>query len=419
MRGRTGFPYYFIAVTAIVVRICAQSGYPIETIEFGGSGYPRDALLSATGLRTGMPFGEAVLQGAAQRLQSTGFFRSVQFRYETAPDRKGYAVRFELTDDKDSLPARIDLPGIDENAVWDALSAADPLLTRQVPSNDIAQNRYIHAIETYAAQHGQAQKVAARVNNGALGSGHVTLVFEPENLVPIAAVRFTDTYALKPADVEAVLEPVAANSGYTETRFRQLLDLNVRPLYEEHGFLGVVFDRITLREDDSGRVTVTTHVIDGRAYTLGVVTLDGPGLPEAEMRQAAGFHIGERANWKAFLEGVEEMERVLKRQGYVHAQSRVERTLHSREGTVDAVVHVKPGPLYHFGRLELNGLPEDVKTTAQGMWTLRSGQPMNGEYPYEFLHDLLKQLRGTKGRVSTTIRPGNGENVLDVVIEFR
>jgi hypothetical protein len=419
MRSRAVLLHYFIAVTAIAFRISAQSGYPVETIEFVGTGYPRDALLTATGLHAPMAFSEAVLREAAQRLQSTGFFRSVQFRYEPAPDKKGYAVRFDLTEDKDSLPGRIDLPGIDENAVWDALSAADPLLTRRVPSNDVAQNRYLHAIEAYAAQHGQPQKIAARVNGGEIGSPRATLVFEPEDLKIIAAVRFTDTYALKPADLEAVLEPIAANSGYTESRFRELLDLNVRPLYEEQGFLGVVFDHIKLREDDSGRLTVETHVVDGRKYTLKTVALDGPGLPEVEMRQAAGFHVGERANWKEFLDSVSAMEVVLRRRGYVHARARVERTLNSHEGTVDAVVHLMPGPLYHFGKLELDGLPESTRQRAEQMWTLRSGQPLDGEYPREFLRAMIKELHPAAKKLAISFRAGDGESVLDVVIAFQ
>jgi hypothetical protein len=408
-----------IAIIVIAVRICAQSSYPIETIEFKGTTYPRAALLAATGLHTPMPFSEPALRDAAQRLQNTGFFRTVQFRYGPARGRSGYMVRFDLTEDTDSLPARIDIPGFDEKAVWAALQAADPLLTRQVPSNDIAQSRYLHAIEEYVAQHGDAQKIAARTNGGKLGSDPVTLVFEPENLPIIVAVRFTDTYALKPTDLEAALEPIAANSGYTESRFRQLLDLNVRPWYEEQGFLGVVFDRIKLNDDDLGRLTVETHVIDGRAYALGTVTLDGPGLPEAEMRKAAAFHMGDRANWKEFLESVSEMERVLKRQGYLHEKSRVQRTLHSREGTVDAVIHFTPGPQYRFGALELSGMPEDVKAMARQRWTMREGQPLNAEYPYEFVHDLYKELRGARGKATVSFPPGEGENVLNVVIEFR
>jgi len=130
MRPREAFRYYFIAVTAIVYPITAQSGYPIETITFVGADYPTEVLLTVSGLHAPMPFSEAALRDAAQRIENTGFFRSVQFRYEPAPDRKGYAVRFELTEDKDSLPGRIDLPGIDEDAVWTAIQAADPLLTR-------------------------------------------------------------------------------------------------------------------------------------------------------------------------------------------------------------------------------------------------------------------------------------------------
>jgi outer membrane translocation and assembly module TamA len=410
---------YFLAVAAIVLRISAQSGYPVETIEFTGAEYPREVLRGAAGLRAPMPFSEAALRDAAQRLQSTGFFRSVQFHYQPAPDKKGYAVRFDLTADKDSLPARIDLPGIDGDAAWDAITAADPLLTRQVPSNDTAQNRYIQAIEAYVAQHGPPQKIAARVNGSEIGSLHSTLVFEPEDLPIIAAVRFTDTYVLKAADVETVLEPVAAGMGYTEGGFRQLIDLNVRSLYEQQGFLGVVFDHIKLRQDDAGHVTVITHVVDGRAYSLGTVTLDGPGLPEAEMRKAAGFHVGERANWTEFLAGVSEMDRVLKRQGYVREKSRVERILNSRAGTVDVVVHVAPGLQYRLGKLELTGLPDDIRDEAEGMWTLRAGQPLDAEYPNEFLRAAFKQLHLAAKSFSTAFRPGDSDQVLDVVIAFR
>ena len=181
----------------------------------------------------------------------------------------------------------------------------------------------------------------------------------------------------------------------------------------------MAFDHIKLEEDDSGHLTVTTHVVDGRVYTLSAVALDGPALPEAEMRKAAKFKIGEHANWKEFKDDVSEMERVLKRRGYVNESARVERNLHPREATVDAVIHFTPGQLYRFGKLELEGASDDVREEADGLWTLRAGQPMNGEYPAEFLHELIKQLHGIRARVSTTLKPGEGENVLDVVIAFR
>jgi hypothetical protein len=86
---------------------------------------------------------------------------------------------------------------------------------------------------------------------------------------------------------------------------------------------------------------------------------------------------------------------------------------------VDAVVHFNPGPQYRFGRLELSGLADDVKTMAEQRWTLRSGQPLNGEYPHAFLHDLYQELRASRARAAVSFRPGDGENVLDVVIAFR
>ena len=412
---RAAFVIYFIAVTATF----AQSSSPIETITFRGTEYPREALLAVTGLHTPMPFSEAILRDAAQKLQNTGFFRAVQFRYETARDRRGYAVTFDLTKDDDTMPARIDVPDVDEEAVWKELQSEDPLLTRQVPVNPIAQDRYLHAIERYLVEHGEEQKITARVNGGELGSARVTLLFEPENLPIIAAVRFTDTFAIKPADVEGVLEPIAANSGYTEGRFRQLLDLNARPLYEERGYLGVVFDKITLKYDDAGHLTVETRVIDGRKYNLGTVKLDGANLPEAELRQAAGFHTGALANWTEFRDGVENMDRVFKRRGYIGERSTIERKLNSREGTVDAVVHFAPGVQYRFGRLILTGLPPEVQTLAEGMWTLEAGQPLDAEYPREFLRAVIHDLKPRAGKFSQSFPPGDAPDVLNVEIAFR
>jgi len=412
MRGN--FALYYIAVTAIF----AQSGSPIETITFRGTEYPGAALLEATGLHAPMPFSEAALRDAAQKLQNTGFFRAVQYRYEPARGGRGYAVTFDLTKDDNTMPARIDIPDVDEEAVWKALESADPLLSRQVPVNPVAQDRYLHAIQQYLLDHGEEQKIAARINGGELGSAHVTLVFEPQNLPIVAAVRFTDTFAMKPADVEAVLEPIAANSGYTEGRFRQLLDLNVRPLYEERGYLGVVFDRFTLRYDDAGHLTVETHVTDGLKYNLGKVSIEGANLPEAELRQAAGFRTGELANWTEFRDGVENMDLVFKRRGYIHERSTIERTLNSREGTVDAVVHFAPGVQYRFGRLILTGLPPDVQTLAERMWTLEAGQPLDAEYPREFMRKVMRELKPRAGRFSQSFPPGDGPDVLNVEIAF-
>lgn len=412
MRG--GLAVNFIAVTAIF----AQSGFPIETITFRGVEYPRDALLAVTGLHAPMPFSEAALREAAQKLQDTGFFRAVQFRYEPAPDRKGYAVSFDLTKDTDTIPARIDIPNIDGEEIWKALEAADPLLSRQAPVNPVAQDRYLHAIEQYLTEHGEEEKIAARVNGGEIGSGRLTLVFEPENLPTIAAVRFTDTFAIKPAEIENVLEPIAANSGYTEGRFRQLLDLNVRPLYEERGYLGVVFDHIRLTQDDSGHMVVETHVVDGRKYNLGKVTLEGANLPEEELRKAADFHTGALANWKEFREGVENMNRIFKRRGYIGERSTIERTL-QRDGTADAVVHFAPGVQYRFGRLMITGLTPDQQTLAERMWKIEPGQPLDGEYPTEFLRTVIRELKPRAGRFSQSLSAGDGPDVLNVLIAFR
>ena len=78
----------------------------------------------------------------------------------------------------------------------------------------------------------------------------------------IAAVKFEGTQALPAAALEAALAKVAAGSEYTESGFRELLDYNVRRLYEEQGLLGVSFPRIAGAKDASGGVVPGATLLD-------------------------------------------------------------------------------------------------------------------------------------------------------------
>ncbi len=408
-----------LTLTAPSAIILAGTKLPIDAIEMKGSQYPREALIRASGLSVGTPAGDAEFHAAAEKLEQTGFFQSVQYRYGANTAHKGYAVTFTLVDDSMTMPARIDIPGVDENAAWTALAEADPLLTRRVPSNERAQSRYLQALESWAASNGHPEKLALRTNGGMNGA-NMTVVFEPAAMLHIEGLHFTRTRALTTDMLDDTLKQVALGSDYTEARFRQLLELNLRPLYEEHGYLSVEFVAVSAEKTGNGGVEVTTEVNEGRPYTLGRVDIDAPAtLPLEEMRKAAAFDTETIVNWTAFLKSINDMERPLRRTGYIGVKSTPERRLDDENHIVYVTVHVRPGPQFHFGRLDLNGLPPDVEQDARRLWQMRPGDPFDGDYPREFLGALTKKyaLHGAKISAAVKLRPG--ESVADCDITFR
>ena len=113
------------------------------------------------------------------------------------------------------------------------------------------------------------------------------------------------------------------------------------------------------------------------------------------------------------------MERPLRRQGYLGIRSRPERILHDDKGTLDLAIHVSKGDQFLFGSLHFAGLDPSAEKVARDRWKLAAGQPMNEEYPNEFLKSLF-ELRGfPRGKsFSTQLKKGASDHVVDVSITF-
>ena len=63
----------------------------------------------------------------------------------------------------------------------------------------------------------------------------------PANPPKVADVRFEGAHALSAAALRDAVARLVVGNRYSEREFRQVLDLNVRPLYEDRGYLKVEF----------------------------------------------------------------------------------------------------------------------------------------------------------------------------------
>ena len=243
--------------------------------------------------------------------------------------------------------------------------------------------------------------------------------FQPEKLPSIASMNFSGQQKLSAGQLDAIMQKVIAGQGYTDRKFRQLVEMNVRPAYEELGMYRARFPGISVEKSDDSSVIVSVAIDEGAQFTLGSVQIVGDDLPRDAMEKAANLKAGAVANWAQIQQGVWEMERPVKRLGYVDARSKTERVLHDDTQVLDVSVTFEKGPLYHFGQVRFSGLSPALESQARKTWTAAPGSPYDFLYVNDFIRDFarLVDFRQFK-KFESKLQPGDGDHVMDVTVNF-
>ncbi len=409
MMTRAIVPFVFLAF--------AYSQTPLETLTIEGSELPEKTILELSGLRIGASIDRAGIEAGCKRLEETGLFSSIKFRYEPTANN-GFALTLSLIDQRRMSAANIDIPGVDEREVWQWLLVKFPAFDRKVPADDAAQQVVARQIEGHLGAKLNGQKLVAKMESD-LRARTSVISFQPEHLPRIESMTFVGVKDMTQDRARAVMQKVTADRGYTDRLFRVLLENNLRPAYEDRGLYRVQFPKVTAEFVGSSAVAVTTTVEEGPKYSLGDVTLVGEDLPADQMLAAAKFKKGETANWTEIQKSIWEMERPLKRTGYFEAAARAERILHDDVHVLDVKVSFVTGPLYHFGQLHINGLKPELDAKVRKLWEKNPGDPYDYSYPGEFLRSLPKSvdLRQFK-RYDVRTEKGPGDHAMDITLVF-
>jgi len=377
------------------------------------------AVIAASGLRAGQQVSRAELDATVQKMFDTGFFSGVNYRYDlkTTAGVTGYIVTLQVTEEALQTPVELDIPGQDPEQLWRQLKAADDLIDRQIPGNDRASAYFAHVVEGVLRKSGHPDEIMMKTEGNVYG-GKAWLVCRPVHLPKVAAISFEGNSAIRADVLEKALTKVAMGEDFTERDFRRKVVLNLTPLYEELGRLTVKFTQIKMERSGNDAVAVTTVVNEGPVWNLGNVALKGDSLPEKDLLEAAHFATGAPANWKQLLLSIGDMEKVLKRNGYIQAGSNPVRSFRDTGQVVDVAVEVNKGPQFHFGTLTIEGVDNDTSQRLHGLWKLAAGAPMDEFYVREYLRSVMPSLRGIVKDSQSQLRM-HENHVVDVMITFR
>jgi outer membrane protein assembly factor BamA len=388
----------------------------LESVSIEGSSIAKPVVLEISALKLGAPIDKGGIEQACQRIQDTGLFASISFRYAPGP-KKGYALTLVLTDHDKLTEATIDVPGADEDEAWKWLAARFGRFDRKVPQADSAQQYLARQLEQHLSGRLRGQPLAVRMEND-FRTRRLTLSFQPEVLPRLQSITCAGNEAVRSPEILALLNRVAGNEAYTDRKFLAALEMNLRPLYEQRGFYRVTLQPGRPQVTDAG-VSVNVAITEGEPYQLGRVDIEGDELPVRAMLAAARFPTGKLANWKQIQEGIWEIEKVVRRMGFVTARATPARSFDDTAHVLHLRIPVVKGPLYRYGEIRFSGLGPELEEKARRIWQKKPGDPYDYLYSSEFFQALSRTVDILAFRKHQALaKKGAGENVMDVELVF-
>jgi outer membrane protein insertion porin family len=410
----------FLALSAAIYALPAPASYTVETLTVEGNhAYTAAQIFAVAGLSVGQKAGKSEFDAAREKLEATGAFDHVSYRFAPSKDGEGYDATYEVAEVGQMYPVRFqDLPAAnDQIRAW--LKQKDPLFGDKIPATKLVVDRYVAWISEFLAGRGYHQPLAGKLSSD--GGEDLAVLFRPaKGPGSIAYVTFTGTGELPAGILQTAMYGVAIGVPYSEPRVRQLLDNTIRPFYEAHGLLRVAFPKIeTAPAKDVDGISVTVQVTPGPAYKLDRVTFVGADYSRSEWNSLSKLKTNQTVNFDEVKAAQERIRADLRRQGHLDASSKVTRDVDDTEHTVAIEFQIDPGPLYTLGKLEFIGLDIVSEPEIRKMWGLAPGRPFNAEYPDHFLTrvkdgGLFDNLKNT--RAETKINAG--DHTVDVTLYF-
>lgn len=398
------------------------SKWPIETLTVEGNhNYTAQQILAVAGLKVGQVAGKDEFEAARDRLQATGAFETIGYRFAPAPGSKGYAAAFQVTEVEPVYPVRFEDLNVPNKELDAWLKSRDALFGSKVPGTAAILTRYSREIEAYLAAHNQKEKIIGKLNP--TGPEQFEIVFRPDRPIPtVAQVLFQGNSVIPGGALLEAISGVAVGTAFTEAHFREQLDSAVRPLYDARGRIRVSFPKITTEPaKDVNGLIVHVSVEEGNSYDLGEVRLENHSmLRTADLLKTGAFKSGDLANFDEIGKGIQRMKKSLRHNGYMRASLSTERHINDQKKTVDLAIRIEEGPQFLSGKLDVEGLDLNGEAAIRKLWSLKEGKPFDADYPDYFLARVREDgYFDNLGKTRSVVKVNEEERTVDVTLYFR
>ncbi|MBA3805688.1 MAG: hypothetical protein H0X14_08270, partial [Acidobacteria bacterium] len=146
-------------------------------------------------------------------------------------------------------------------------------------------------------------------------------------------------------------------------------------------------------------------------------------LSISELEAALGMKSGEIANGLKIDKGLEFIQEVYGKKGYLMARLNTTPVLEDASRRATYQIAIKEGSQYHMGMLTLIGLSESTINRLKSRWKLQPGDVYDDSYLKEFMKKEMvldaSEIGSPPKRISTEIKPDRQNLTVDVIINFK
>lgn len=390
-----------------------------KQISFSGyAGASQAELLAASGLKAGVPLGQADMRAAAQKLSATGLFSDIRFSYD------GADLVYSLKPAAGAVPALYaNFPWWQPQALSNAIASRVPLFHgRLIPESGL-QDQVEAALTALLKEKGiNATVVAAARSN--LGGGTLGVAFSIQSpAVQVGQLTFTGA---SPAwsDQLAAIAKAAAGQAVGEGTESQL-EAAIKAVYHRKGYLDVSLNRLAYGQPQlvSGAVTVAVGVAlsEGAQYRLAALKLTGDVLMSpSDFAKDAKIHAGDVADEDQLRQTLAMIAFPYQSKGYLSASISAHPSFDRVNHTVSYSVTVTPGPVYHMGKLTVLNLDPEKQALVMKYWTMQPGDVFDATYPPTFLNRNRANLHELDAWSADYKQYANLDtHIVDLVVTFR
>jgi outer membrane protein insertion porin family len=398
----------------------AEEGDVVASIEFrGNQRYSNDTLRLSLRTKVGQKLDRALLPEDVNTLLQ--YFESVDLKEERSPE----GVKLVFTVLESPPVVSVDVAGVEGLSKDEVRRAIETTTGRPVAEFRIANDqRRIEKLYRTKGYH--FVQVTPRTTETATGRQIVFEILEGPQ-VEVDEIEFTGNRAF-PKD--KLLERVATQETkllglspgyYVEETVRQDL-LTIRNFYRNEGWLNAQVELEDVAPSpDRSEVKITIRVIEGEAYMVGTVGIEGassyPGGVEA-LRALVTTKTGDRKRAEAVYRSVDAIERAYRDEGFYAVVVTPEEKLRPDSPVADLVYRVEESSKVRVRNLIIAGNVVTQDKVLRREIPLAPGEVLN----QNAIDKGVRKLRGLGyfERVSARIEPpgdGDDPNLRDVTIE--
>lgn len=401
----------------------------IEVKVTGSQRFAEKAIVAATGLQLGTPVSDDDFKKAARRLGDIGAFTDIDysFSYSVA----GTKLEFRVHDATKFVPARFeDFVWFTDTELRRRIQDHVPLYDGELPASGNMADQVSDVLQAMLVERaipGHVDYVRTGKPDGPVESIDYAV---SDVLIRVRNIGFTGIAA---ADRSALEDAAQQFSGreYSRTRLDAFVERQLLPVFHSRGYLKAVcgepqpkvvqMPQGDLADNVGGPrnqtvVDVTFAVTPGSVYKLKSLAWSGNHeFPTDTLDKMINAKIDAPADTVRLTDDLKSVQKLYGSRGHITASIKVNAHFDDAAGTVDLVLGINEGPVFHMGDLQFRGLDNSLTAKLREAWRLRQGDTYDASYLAEYLPEAQKLLPSRfDWEVASHVTANLGDKSVDV-----